>query len=289
MRGFSTSTDPANQIYVSYETLKAVTEKSESVATTSTDETTGRESTTALRSQETGLYYLKDVETLEKFEADCREKGLSDSYQVTSNDVTSYEQSLVPLKNLSTFATYFLIVVLIIGAVILIVLNIFNIRERKYEVGVMTAIGMKKGKVAAQFVMELFIVTIISMIVGTTAGAMCSSPIADKLLEAQISSQQTQTEQRMENFGKPDSVNGNMQATPPSGDDGMNMGSGKGGMFAQFGGQVANYVSEINAATDLAVVMQLLGIGILLTILSSCIAVIFILRYEPLKILANRS
>ena len=148
---------------------------------------------------------------------------------------------------------------------------------------------MKKGKVAAQFVMELFIVTIISMIVGTTAGAMCSSPIADKLLEAQISSQQTQTEQRMENFGKPDSMNGNMQATPPSGDDGMNMGSGKGGMFAQFGGQVANYVSEINAATDLAVVMQLLGIGILLTILSSCIAVIFILRYEPLKILANRS
>ena len=289
MRGFSTSTDPANQIYVSYETLKAVTEKSESVATTSTDETTGRESTTALRSQETGLYYLKDVETLEKFEADCREKGLSDSYQVTSNDVTSYEQSLVPLKNLSTFATYFLIVVLIIGAVILIVLNIFNIRERKYEVGVMTAICMKKGKVAAQFVMELFIVTIISMIVGTTAGAMCSSPIADKLLEAQISSQQTQTEQRMENFGKPDSMNGNMQATPPSGDDGMNMGSGKGGMFAQFGGQVANYVSEINAATDLAVVMQLLGIGILLTILSSCIAVIFILRYEPLKILANRS
>lgn len=107
------------------------------------------------------------------------------------------------------------------------------------------------------------------MIVGTTAGAMCSSPIADKLLEAQISSQQTQTEQRMENFGKPDSVNGNMQATPPSGDDGMNMGSGKGGMFAQFGGQVANYVSEINAATDLAVVMQLLGIGILLTILSA--------------------
>lgn len=62
------------------------------------------------------FYYLKDVETLEKFEADCREKGLSDSYQVTSNDVTSYEQSLVPLKNLSTFATYFLIVVLIIGA-----------------------------------------------------------------------------------------------------------------------------------------------------------------------------
>ena len=56
----------------------------------------------------------------------------------------------MPLKNLSTFATYFLIVVLIIGAVILIVLNIFNIRERKYEVGVMTAIGMKKGKVAAK-------------------------------------------------------------------------------------------------------------------------------------------
>lgn len=285
MGGFSTSTDPANQIYVSYETLKAVIEKSASVATTSTDENTGRESTTALRSQETGLYYLKDVDALEQFEADCREMGLSDSYQVVSNDVTSYEQSLVPLKNLSTFATYFLVVVLVIGAVILIVLNIFNIRERKYEVGVMTAIGMKKGKVAAQFVIELFIVTIVAMVVGTAVGAVSSSPIADKLMEAQINSQQTQTEQRMENFGKPDS----MQGTPPSEGGGTIAGGGKGGMFAQFGGQVANYVSEINAATDLVVVAQLLGIGILLTILSSCVAVVFILRYEPFKILANRS
>ncbi|MDD6237626.1 MAG: ABC transporter permease [Clostridiales bacterium] len=285
MGGFSTSTDPANQIYVSYETLKAVTEKSASVATTSTDENTGRESTTALRSQETGLYYLKDVDALEKFEADCRKMGLSDNYQVISNDVTSYEQSLVPLKNLSTFATYFLVVVLVIGAVILIVLNIFNIRERKYEVGVMTAIGMKKGKVAAQFVTELFTVTIISMIVGATVGAVCSSPIANKLLEAQINSQQTQSEQRMENFGKPDG----MQGMPPGENGSADKGGGKGGMFAQFGGQVANYVGEINAATDLAVVAQLLGIGILLTILSSCVAVVFILRYEPLKILANRS
>lgn len=48
-------------------------------------------------------------------------------------------------------AGYFLIVILAIGAIVLIVLNIFNIRERKYEVGVLTAIGMKKSRVAISF------------------------------------------------------------------------------------------------------------------------------------------
>lgn len=36
--------------------------------------------------------------------------------------------------------------ILVIGAVILVVLNIFNVRERKYEIGVLTAMGMKKER-----------------------------------------------------------------------------------------------------------------------------------------------
>jgi putative ABC transport system permease protein len=56
-----------------------------------------------------------------------------------------------------------------------------------------------------------------------------------------------------------------------------------------FGNRVVSYVSDINASTDLVVVGELMGIGILLTILSSCAAIIFILRYEPLKILSERS
>ena len=46
--------------------------------------------------------------------------------------------------NLSKFAVTLLIVVLV-------VITLLNVRERKYEIGVLTAIGANKVKVAAQF------------------------------------------------------------------------------------------------------------------------------------------
>ena len=287
MMRFSTASDPANQIYMSYNTLKAVTDQSEKNADSETDSETGMVRTTALRSQVSGTYILKDLESYEAFEQDVRDMGLSEEYTVSSSDVTAYEQSLLPLENLSKFSSYFFVIVLAIGAVILVVFNIFNIRERKYEVGVLTAIGMKKGKVALQFVLELFIVTFIAILVGTAAGAVSSAPIANQLLSSQVSSQQNQTQQRNENFGIPDDVGqGGGAPQAPGGDFGD---FSEGGFGSLFGAQVTNYVSEINASTDFTVVMELMGIGVLLTLLSSCAAVVFILRYEPLKILSNRS
>ncbi|MFU2108463.1 FtsX-like permease family protein [Paenibacillus larvae] len=40
----------------------------------------------------------------------------------------------------------YIVIVLVLGAVILILLSSIAIRERKYEIGVLRAIGMKKGK-----------------------------------------------------------------------------------------------------------------------------------------------
>ena len=96
--------------------------------------------------------------------------GLSSDYTVSSADVENYESSLVPLNNLSKFALTLLIVVLSVGAVVLVVIALLNVRERKYEIGVLTAIGVNKGKVAAQFSLELLIVTMIGLAVGAGGG-----------------------------------------------------------------------------------------------------------------------
>ena len=54
-----------------------------------------------------------------------------------------------------------------------------------------------------------------------------------------------------------------------------------------FGGAV-DYVTEVNSAMNLTVVLQMLGVGLLLTLVASAASVLFIMRYDPLKILANR-
>lgn len=55
-----------------------------------------------------------------------------------------------------------------------------------------------------------------------------------------------------------------------------------------FGKNAANYVSEINSAMNFTVVLQMLGIAVLLTLVAGAVSMLFVMRYEPLKILANR-
>ena len=63
---------------------------------------------------------------------------------------------------------------------------------------------------------------------------------------------------------------------------------GFGGMFMQAGDAVGSYVTEINSAMNLTVVLQMFGIAVLLTLFAGAASLLFIMRYEPLKILANR-
>ncbi len=285
-------TDPANEIYMSYNALAKIIEESEEVSETVTDEDTGREYETALTGNTNATYVFADTDSYEKFEEEARELGLSDSYSISSQDIAAFENSMVPLETLSTMSGWFLLVILIIGAIILIVMNIFNIRERKYEIGVLMAIGMKKGHVAMQFLTEVFVVTLIAVIIGIGVGGASAVPVTNALLENQIASSDNRMEEVQESFGRENSGmpqmpggmggfgggGGNME--PPSG--------GFEGIEKVFGADAANYVSEINSAMNFTVVLQMLGIAVLLTLIAGMVSMLFVMRYEPLKILANR-
>ncbi len=293
-RGFS---DPANQIYMSSAAVDKLVAASEEVSTTVTDEDTGRETETKLTGTLSCTYVFADTDDYYIFEEEVRTLGLSDDYTVSSSDISSFENSLVPLETLGTMAGWFLLVILIIGAIILIVLNIFNVRERKYEIGVLTAMGMKKGKVAMQFLTEIFVVTLAAVIIGVGIGAVSAVPVTNALLENQISSTESQSAEIDKNFGRDNGGSfggrGDMPGMPSGGmpdfGGGSNPDSGVGGFIGNmFGESAANYVSEIDSAMNFTVVLQMLGIAVLLTLVSGAVSMLFVMRYEPLKILANR-
>lgn len=270
----STSMDPANKLITSYTALNNIISSSQSESESS-----------AISSQLNTTFVLKDAASVDKFSSELTSKGLNKYYTVNTN-LDSIGQSLTPLKNLSSFATIFLAIVLIIGGIVLVIINMINIRERKYEVGVLTAIGMKKGKVALQFILELFIVALISIIIGSSIGAAASVPTANLLLEKQISSQQSEQEKINNNFGRPGGfLNGSMQTNKAN--DNQRRQNPMGGFFGMK--QNVNYIDKIDAVVNGTVLLKILGIGILLTLFSSAVSVIFILRYEPLKILSNRA
>lgn len=263
-RGNQTATDPANQIYMSYETLKRITDASAKTVEATTENT--EETASALAMKVSGVYVFDTVNDYEQFEAQVRELGLADTYKVSSSDVSAYEESLVPLETLSSMVKYFLIVILIIGAVILVVLNLFNTRARKYEIGVLTAIGMKKGKVAMQFVSEILMVTVVAVLLGGIVGAVTSVPVANSLLESQVAAEESAVSQQSDSFGR---------------DSGFGKGS-------QTVSTDVTYVAEITSTVDVTILAEVLGISVLLAVLAGGVSVMSIMRYDPLKILSGR-
>lgn len=281
--GFTMS-DPANEIYLSYSALDSIAKKSE--------EKNSDDTSLSLKNTLNATYTFADVKDYEIFEEEVYTLGLDEKYTVSSSDITAFENSLVPLETLSTTAGYFLVVILLIGAVILIVLNIFNVRERKYEIGVLTAMGMKKVKVALQFITEIFIVTICAVIIGVIVGGISAVPVTNALLENQNSASTMQSQQIKENFGRESNMGG---MTPPNmgeiAPDGMgDKMPDSGSLMGGFPGTQAmrNYVTEVNSAMSFRVVLQMLLIALGLTLVSGVVSALFVMRYEPLKILSNR-
>ncbi len=266
---FSMFSNAANKIITNSSTLETIIKNSES------------NSDTKLSSQVNSTFILKSSDVIDSFKQDLTTKGLNSYYTVSTN-LDTIENSLKPIQNLSSFSTMFLIIVLAIGGVILLVINMINIRERKYEIGVLRAIGMKKHKVLAQFVVELFAVTFISIIIGTVAGSVLTVPVANSMLANEISSQESESSKVNQNFG----------LTTGAGQKGgaVTVGGQLGDIRNTFSGNSSvNYVDKINAIIDLNTVLELISIGVILTLISSCISMISISRYTPLKILSNRT
>ncbi len=287
MSMFGASQDPANRIYMSANALQTVLDASEENSTTTTNDY-GIETETKVEGTLSATYSFADIDAYEKFEEEVRELGLDESYTVSSSDISAFESSLAPLNTLSTMAGWFLVVILVIGGIILVVLNIFNVRERKYEVGVLTAMGMKKRKVAAQFMCEILVVTMVAVIIGAGIGAVSSVPVTNALLEGQVESQSNQQTQMEENFGRPGDFGGGMFGGMELPDDLTDDIGGINNPFENMLGGTVDYITEVDSAMNLTVVLQMIGVGLLLTLVASAASVLFIMRYDPLKILANR-
>ena len=219
-------------------------------------------------------YYLKNNNDLEKFEDEVREKGLNKYYSINTNEEETLE-ILKPIQNLSSFSFTFLIIILIVGGLILSIINIINIRERKYEIGVLRAIGMSKIKVNLQLVAEIFMVSIASLIIGTTIGVFSSQPVTNAMLKNEITNYQEEQNQISQNFGGKDFER-----------PGFNR---ENKMDAHIGIGNVDYVDTLNVNIDVITIIELFLVSLFLTVISGFISVAFVNKYEPNKILQNRT
>ena len=219
----------------------------------------------SMNANESGLsvnatYFLKEPSMLGAFETEIRAKGLDD-YMAVSTDESSYNKIVSPVEGLKKIAVTFLVAVLILGALILVLLSTIAMRERKYEIGVLRAMGMKRGKVALGLLSEMLMLTIICLAVGLGVGAVIAQPVANTLLSQQVEAAESA------NTGAPIMIGGA---------DGS-------------GTTNAETLSEIDIQLSAAAIIQIIGISLLLAALASAAGISFITKYEPIKILMERN
>ena len=247
------------------------------------------------------IFIIRDYGDKDQIEAEFHDKGLNENFTVETNEETA-TAGLSSIQNVKSFASAFLVITLVIGSIVLLVINMINIRERKYEIGVLRTIGVSKSKLTMQFVSELLIVGFVALIVGAGVGAVMSKNVSNSLLANEISSSKAASEKIAGNFGGPGPMGGgrpgstgNSGSSSSNGSDSANGGSNpmpSGNPSEFFGGkgrpQVEAYES-IDAVVDVKVLLELLGIGLTLILISSLSAMISIQRFTPLTILKERS
>ena len=119
-----------NKIYVNYATVKEMLDASATLNGDTKVENNDKK-LVALSATYEGTFSFKNLTDYNSFK-----KLVSDKYEVNSEDVEKYNQSVSQLDTLGKYAKYFLIVIFLIGAFVLIIINLFSIRNRKYEIGV---------------------------------------------------------------------------------------------------------------------------------------------------------
>ena len=111
------------------------------------------------------IFFLKKPSDLKAFQIEIKDKGLPAGYEVKS-DVKGYEEAIAPANSIRQVATIFVSGILIVGLFLILLLSAFSIRERKYEVGVLRAMGMYKRDIIKTFMVETLIICSICLVIG---------------------------------------------------------------------------------------------------------------------------
>ncbi len=204
-------------------------------------------------------YFLKDPAMLKDFQDELTKKGLPNNYTVTADD-EGYNKVVGPVEGLAKITQSFLLVVLLLGSIILILLSTLAIRERKYEIGVLRAMGMKKVKVALGLISEMLVITALCLVLGLGVGSAVSQPVANSMLTNQVELA---------------IANQNNDGVVAEAIDRSN--------------EPEKPLSKLEINLNMNAVIQIILISLALAGTSSIVGILYITKYEPMKILSERN
>ena len=109
------------------------------------------------------------------------ERLLGPRASVVSN-LTDASKAIGDLDSVKGIALYSLAGAVGAATVILLLVMVLIVRERKREIGILKAIGASNGAIMAQFTSEALTFTLLGLVVGLVAGIIAASPVTSTLV-----------------------------------------------------------------------------------------------------------
>ncbi|WP_154049706.1 ABC transporter permease [Enterococcus avium] len=229
---------------------------------------------------DSAVYNLEDPKDMDSFVKQANKLIDTDTFSLETND-QMYQQMLQPLNNVSSFAKNIVILVAAAGVIILTLIIMLSIRERKYEIGVLLSLGESRMKVISQFFVEIFICMIFALGIAAASGNVVGNAVGNQLLSQQTTSQNTEGQEANAagNNGGPGG-----QGQMPGGGNGGPRGGGQmgGNPFTQ-----TEEIQELNISVKPMEILSLGGIGLGISLFSIVLSSAGILRLNPKKILIS--
>lgn len=219
-------------------------------------------------------YTLNNAENADTFIAEANNKypGLEEDNLALSIDTSAYDQMVGPIESVGGFATTIFWIVIIASVAIITLIVMINVKDRRYEMGVLLSLGASKLNVTLQILVELVIVGTVAFLLSTATGTIVARTMSQGLLDSQIAMSEQESEN---NFGRPGSFGG----------------GGRSGGLAMGGGQQSQNVEaidsiDVNASPSDYALLFALGYGVVL--LALLLPTYNIVKYQPKTILTGK-
>jgi len=171
--------------------------------------------------------------------------------------------AMITLGDIASLILWFAV----IGALVILTLVILLfLRDRRYEIGVYLALGEKKSKIMAQIMLEVAIMSMISLTLAIFAGSIISQNLSQLMIRTELASAER-----------------NIPSAAMFFDPADLMWSWGGLGVREF--STEEMIEAFDVSLDLETTVIFYSVGLFVVLLSTFIAVIYVVRIDPKKVL----
>ncbi|MDY5277970.1 ABC transporter permease [Sharpea porci] len=166
--GFSNRQSPYNTIYTSLETAQKLNNLTTTISS--------------------AIYTLDDPSHISAFKKLAKKTSVDwNTYTLDANDQI-YQMSIGSLKNMNKFASLFVLIVIVAGAIVMALVLILALRSRYYEYGILLSLGESKLRIIGQQLIEVGLVVVLAFMLSLGSGQFVGKKISSILASASASS-----------------------------------------------------------------------------------------------------